>query len=54
MKGRTPEATVTAQLYVAAKSGRPLATLDGTEGIIVKADRGLLAFKRSRHARAEA
>ena len=51
MKGRTPDATVAAQLYVAAKSGKSVTTLDGTEGIIVKADRGLLAFKHSRAAR---
>ena len=48
MKGRTPAATLSAQLYVAAKSGKPVTTEDGTEGVIVKTDRGLLAFKRSR------
>lgn len=46
-EGKTPEATVAAQLYTAAKSGKPVTTLDGTEGVIVKADRGLLAFKKS-------
>jgi hypothetical protein len=34
MKGKTPSATLSAQT-----------TLDATEGIIVKADRGLLAFR---------
>ena len=48
MKGKTPEATVAAQLYTAAKNGKPVTTLDGTEGVIVKPDRGLLTFKRSR------
>ena len=51
MKGKTPDATVAAQLYTVAKSGKPVTTLDGTEGVIVKPDRGLLAFKRSRKAR---
>ena len=53
MKGRTPDATVAAQLYTAAKNGKPVTTLDGTEGIIVKTDRGLLAFKRSRARRSQ-
>ena len=51
MKGKTPEATVAAQLYTSAKGGKPVTTLDGTEGVIVKPDRGLLAFKRSRSRR---
>jgi hypothetical protein len=45
MKGKTPSATLSAQLYTTAKSGKPVTTLDATEGIIVKADRGLLAFR---------
>jgi hypothetical protein len=53
MKGKTPEATLSAQLYVAAKSGKPVTTQDGTEGVIVKGDRGLLAFKRSRARRSD-
>ena len=51
MKGKTPVATVSAQMYVLAKSGKPVTTLDGTEGVVVKADRGLLAFKPSRARR---
>jgi hypothetical protein len=50
MKGKTPEATVAAQLYTAAKQGKPVTTLDGKEGVIVKPDRGLLAFKPSHRA----
>ncbi len=52
MTGKTPDATVAAQLYTTAKSGKPVTTLDGTEGIIVKADRGLLAFRAKRTRRA--
>jgi hypothetical protein len=48
IKGKTPEATVAARLYTAAKNGKPVTTLDGTEGVLVKADRGTRAFKRSR------
>lgn len=51
MKGKTPDATVAAQLYTAAKKGTPVTTLDGTEGVIVKPERGLLTFKRSRARR---
>jgi hypothetical protein len=52
MKGKTPEATVAAQLYTAAKKGTAVTTLDGTERMIVKPDHGLPAFKRSRKAQA--
>lgn len=51
MAGKTPAATLSAQLYVAAKSSKPVTTLDGTEGIIVKSDRGLLAFRPARSRR---
>jgi hypothetical protein len=34
MAGKTPAATLSTQLYVAAKSGKPVATIDGTEGVI--------------------
>ncbi len=54
MKGATPNATVSAQMYVLARSGKSVTTLDGTEGRIVKANRGLLEFTRSRRTRAEA
>jgi hypothetical protein len=50
MKGKTPDATVAAQLYTAAKKGATVTTLDGTEGKIVKPERGELAFKPSRKA----
>ena len=52
MRGKTPDATLAAQLYVAAKSGKPVTTLDGREGVIVKTDRGLLAFRAKRSRRA--
>lgn len=51
MKGKTPEATVAARLYTAAKKATLVTTLDGTEGVIVKPDGGLLAFKRSRRGK---
>lgn len=51
MKGKTPAATLSAQLYTAAKSGKPVTTLDGTDGVIVKTGSGLLALKRSRARR---
>jgi hypothetical protein len=54
MKGKTPEATLAAPLDTAAKKGTPVTTFDGTEGVIVKPERGLLAFKRSRSRKAQA
>jgi hypothetical protein len=48
MKGATPGATLSAQLYTAAKSGKPITTQDGTVGVIEKTDRGVVRLKRSR------
>jgi hypothetical protein len=48
MKGKTPDATVAAHLYSTAKKGTTVTTLDGTEGKIVKPDRGVLALKKGR------